>query len=699
MTTQPHDPFAAHMPAVARALFGDPNAQHSKPGRPRWGNKGSLAIDEARGVWFDHENQAGGGVLDLIEREKQLSGADAVEWLRSIGCRIDSMGKPKSNGASGAASSKRKLLETYDYLDVDGSFVLQVRRVGFVENGKLKITSADKPEKTFRQRRPDPNNSEVWIWGTRAGEYMRKGPGQDWYPFNEQRWETLPPSRERKVFPAARTIPYRAPELIEAIAADQPVFIVEGEQKVDALAKWNLRATCNAQGAGKWTAEHAEYLRDADAVIIPDNDAAGRKHAEHVARSLIGIAARIRVLELPGLKAKGDIVDWQKAGHTREEFDALDKQTPVWEAQAPRQTPEGAALGLIIHRASDIKAEAVEWLWSGRIALGKQTLLAGEAGLGKSQAAIDVAAKVTTAGEWPCGEGRAPLGSALFLCAEDGIADTIVPRLMAAGADRERVHIVSAVQNQDGKGRRAFNLQADLDLLERKIAELGDVRLIVIDPISSYMGPRLDSHVNAAVRGVLEPVGELATRLRVAIVSITHPPKGTGTTAINRFIGSVAFVAAARAAFMVTRDPDDETRRLFLPVKNNLAPLGTGLAFRLEQHIVGPEDKAIVASAVTWDSAPVNVSADDALRAADSGDNDERATLKEDATKFLRIVLAPGPLKVAEIEREAREARLISGNNDISQAKPFRAARKALGVITTKGGMADGWIWALPKMP
>jgi hypothetical protein len=261
--------------------------------------------------------------------------------------------------------------------------------------------------------------------------------------------------------------------------------------------------------------------------------------------------------------------------------------------------------------AADIEPQPVEWLWPDRIAIGKQTLIAGEAGLGKSQVAIGMGAAVA------CGEGHAPLGRFIILSAEDSAADTLVPRLIAAGADLQRVEIVNSVF-QGQKGRRAFNLQSDLALLEKLVHDLGDVRLI-IDPITSYLGAKAGSHLNASVRGILEPVGEMAERLRVSIVCITHPPKAGAMAAINRFLGSVAFVAAARAAYMVTTDPDDETRRLFLPVKNNLAPLGKGLAFRLEQRIVGGPSAAIVASSVAWESEPVTLSADQALATADGG--------------------------------------------------------------------------------
>jgi putative DNA primase/helicase len=343
---------------------------------------------------------------------------------------------------------------------------------------------------------------------------------------------------------------------------------------------------------------------------------------------------------------------------------------------------------LVIERASDILVKPVEWLWPGRIAIGKFTLLAGEAGLGKSQVVSAIAAAITTGGLWPCDEGTAPPGSVIFFSAEDGPDDTIVPRLMAAGANRQHVHLARAVQTDDGKGRRAFNLQSDLDLLAREIEKLGNVRMVSIDPISAYLGPKIDSHVNAAVRGVLEPIGEMADRLRVAIVGITHPPKGTGTTAINRFIGSIAFVAAARAAFMVTPDPDDKERRLFLPVKNNLAPLGKGLAYRIKERLVGEPGSLVVTSAIEWDHDHVETTADQALQAADecigSG-----AKPREEGMEILRELLASGPMLAAKIKAEVTDAGL--------SWMTVKRAKKLLGVRTYKLGMTDGWLWELPR--
>jgi putative DNA primase/helicase len=339
---------------------------------------------------------------------------------------------------------------------------------------------------------------------------------------------------------------------------------------------------------------------------------------------------------------------------------------------------------LITQCAADVTPQQVEWLWSGRVALGKLTLIAGEVGLGKSQLSIAMAAAVTTGGEWPCGEGRAPEGNVIILSSEDGAADTVVPRLMAAGADRERVELVSTVS--DEQSRRSFDLSADLALLDQKISEIGDVKLIIIDPISSYLGPKVDSHVNAAVRGVLEPVSEMAARLRIAIVAITHPPKGTGTTAINRFIGSIAFVAAARAAFMVTRDAEDEIRRLFLPVKNNLAPLGKGLAFRLEQRLVAD---GIVGSSVAWETETVTITADQALQAADDWGGGGGAGA--DAEEFLREALAGGAVAVIDLKADAKEAGLSWAT--------IRRAKDRLGVVAKRESHGrDGagrWTWAL----
>lgn len=362
--------------------------------------------------------------------------------------------------------------------------------------------------------------------------------------------------------------------------------------------------------------------------------------------------------------------------------------TAVPQTTAPTAPNSANGSSLVYRCAADIVPEAIQWLWPGRIAVGKQTLIAGEPGLGKSQLAIAAVAVITTGGQWPCGEGVASTGKAIFLCAEDDAADTIVPRLMAVQANLKKIGFITAVKVGGAGGVRSFNLQADLALLESRIAELEDVRIVVIDPISSYMG-KVDSHKNADVRSVLELVGEMAARLRVAVLGITHFSKGGDTKAINRFIGSIAFIAAARAAFAVVQDPDDESRRLFMPVKNNLAPLGNGLAFRLEQHLVADD---ILASCIAWDSNPVTGTADSIL-AASSNTGAERST-KAEAADFLQDMLANGPMPSKELEKQADAA-------GYSWATIKRAKKHARIEHYREGGTAAAghWLWRLPNAP
>lgn len=379
--------------------------------------------------------------------------------------------------------------------------------------------------------------------------------------------------------------------------------------------------------------------------------------------------------------------DWNDAH--RAGFNARAVADKVWSEESKangKGPPSGDAL--ICRCASEIAPERVDWLWPGRIARGKHTCFAGEPGTGKSQLATDIEARITMGAEWPCGEGRAPQGSIIILSAEDGEADTIVPRLLAAGADLGRVHIISAVRIED-KGRRSFNLRADLDLLERKIVELGDVGLIRIDPISSYLG-KTDSHNNAEVRGVLEPIGEMAERMRIAILSITHFSKtgaASTTKALHRFIGSIAFVGAPRAAFAVIEDSSDTERRLLLHAKNNLAAPPQGLAFRLKQTIVGDLGKGIVASRVEWEQEPVTVTADEALAAEAAGAADTSSGVE--AENFLQELLAEGPVPAKQVRADVDAAALSWST--------VKRAKARLGIKAEKDGMDGGWSWSLPR--
>lgn len=338
----------------------------------------------------------------------------------------------------------------------------------------------------------------------------------------------------------------------------------------------------------------------------------------------------------------------------------------------------------ISRRMSDVAAQPIKWLWPGRIARGKVTILAGHPGLGKSQVTASWAAAVTTGGCWPDGS-RCEQGSVLMVSGEDDPADTIRPRLEAAGADLTRVHILDAIEEQTENCeiiRRAFNLKSDLGLLETLLTELCDVRLLSVDPITAYLGDT-DSHKNADVRALLAPLSDLAGRFGAAIVGVSHLSKAGAQKALLRVSGSLAFVAAARAAYIVASDEDHEGRRLMLPLKNNIGPDQTGFSFRIESVTLGG---GIDTSRIAWDSAPVTITADDVL-GAESSDSDDRSALDE-AKDFLCEMLCGGAVEGKAIYRQADEAGHAKRTID--------RAKRELGIRSTKGALSGPWRWDLP---
>jgi hypothetical protein len=338
-------------------------------------------------------------------------------------------------------------------------------------------------------------------------------------------------------------------------------------------------------------------------------------------------------------------------------------------------------------RLDTVLPEPVTWLWPGRIACGKLTLLVGDPGLGKSFLTLDIAARASTGAGWPDIPGaRCDPGGVILLSAEDDAADTIRPRLDAAGADVRRITLLKGMKVLNVETgvmeSTPFTLSADLAALEAAITQVDDCRLVVIDPISAYMGggPRFDSHRNSDVRAVLAPLSDLAARQGVAVVAVTHLRKGDGPAAY-RAMGSLAFVAAARAVWAVAKDRQDPAgrRRFMLPVKSNLAAEATGLAFGLQQA----GDTAVVA----WSSEPVTISADEALAAPAARRGPEPAA-RQGAATFLRQLLRGGGRVVDEVMQAGQESGYSRGT--------LRRAKNELGIVPYKAGFAGGWTWRLP---
>jgi hypothetical protein len=341
--------------------------------------------------------------------------------------------------------------------------------------------------------------------------------------------------------------------------------------------------------------------------------------------------------------------------------------------------------------ASTFELSALRWLWPGRFALGKLGLLVGLPDEGKGQVFSDVASRCTRGSEWPCGEGRAPEGNVLLLTAEDGISDTVKPRLLAAGADLDRIHIIKMVRHK--KKDRMFSLVTDLALLRQKIITIGNVVLVLIDPITAYLGhSKIDSFRTTDVRAVLGPVVDLADELGIAFLAIMHFNKKIDiNNALLRISDSLAFGATARHVFAVIDDPENK-RKLFVKAKNNLASNNIkSLAYGFGTRMVGKDSKTgeeVWAPHIEWFPEPVDVSAFEAMSSAGA------PAARDDARHFLTDMLRNGPVLKSDIEDAAE-------GNGISM-RTVERAKAEMKIVARKDGEPEPgsnrhrWRWHLP---
>jgi len=336
---------------------------------------------------------------------------------------------------------------------------------------------------------------------------------------------------------------------------------------------------------------------------------------------------------------------------------------------------------LVLVRASQIECTAINWLWPQRIVGDGLTIITGPVGISKSLISVDAAARVTTGGKWPDGTGHAPQGSVLLFGAEDDAGKVVVPRLMAAGADLDRVHVCQGtVIGDDDDEPAAVILERHIGELRAALDEVEDCRLIVFDPLPDYIAA--DENKSSEVRAALVPLARLAQEKNVAVLAVLHQNKKNDLTTVQRIAGSGAFAQIARVVLSIGIHPDDADsesgkRRVMLVSKNNYGERDVGQAYEIES-------RANDQPGIVWHAGTLTMDADQIARRPTGGQDHE--SKRGEAVDALREMLAMGEKNAGAVVEGLQDAGF--GRRQIDHAA------NALNVIKRK--MRDGWYWRLP---
>jgi hypothetical protein len=380
--------------------------------------------------------------------------------------------------------------------------------------------------------------------------------------------------------PEAQRTLYRRDVIEYARANRLPLYVVEGEKDVDALFAREVCATTAPHGAkAKWLPQYTELLTGMHVTVVADNDEPGVKRAQSVYAELRPACASVSIVK----PAYGnDVSDLLDAGYD------LAGLEPISEV----------GTGLTILDADKTDPTKITWAWQGYIPFGSITLIDGDPGSAKSTLSVDLVARWSNGRVMPDGTEHSGPHTSIMVSAEDDPSATIVPRLIAAGADRKRVKLVTAGLRED----IPFNLGVDFTALREAIVHF-DAKYLVLDPLTAFLPSGTDTKMDAEVRQVLGPLSHMARQLNIAVVVIRHLTK-SATSAMYAGSGSVGFIAAARAGFMVTHDPTKGTEhRVLAPIKMNLAPMPPSLSYTVEPSMMNPDVANLQwHGEVTWDA-------------------------------------------------------------------------------------------------
>jgi len=354
---------------------------------------------------------------------------------------------------------------------------------------------------------------------------------------------------------------------------------------------------------------------------------------------------------------------------------------------------------LSVQTASKVITKRIQWLWKDRVPLGKLTLFVGVPGSGKSLCAGDVAARLSTGNNWYGAENTFKPSDTLMLVGEDDVDDTTTPRLEAAGADLSKIHFLKSVITDEGKGEtpeeREVQFDRDLTQIEEHLKANPNIRLIVVDPISNYMGAA-KMNAEQEVRSVLIPLKNLAERVGVSIIAVMHLNKKSDTSAINRVGGAMAFVGVARAAYLF-QESDAELeegavnrlqQHFMVLLKCNITKKVDGLVYEIPAKPVKVEgsDESMpiihfIGTTTTNAEGLLQQKSDSRGRPADAITS---------AKSWLRDFLKSGPKPSTEVIENAKELKNIS-------PRTVEKAKAELGVVSSKSGRQ--WLWSLPEQP